>query len=305
MKIPADAQTFDELMYEIDRELTASGHDIPERPVTAMGVVSNRFGISIPIKKPHPGAPKQFMQNWPIAERILQWYSEQYGERLKVDHSPSRMVIQIDGDVWGCVFFRIFGSANFVASKTEIGGADHVSRRGSVRCYVVEFIEGMTATRMRTLRNSQLCSIFEQFNLGIQAFDILEASSENELIHSARADVRIVATLLMSRPPQCGESQWASLQAAEKVMQAVIVLQSVRFSHTHDLETLTREMRLAGIQGNWTPFIEAIQCSPGIRYAEESCGQNDAIAAHHASLASIVALFDVGSGPKSSLAWRS
>ena len=109
----------------------------------------------------------------------------------------------------------------------------------------------------------------------------------------------------MSRPAQYGESKWASLQAAEKVMKAVIALRSARFSHTHELETLAQEIRQAGIQGDWTPFIEAIQCSPGIRYAEELCDQDDAIAAHHASLELIVALFDAGVGLQSKLAWKS
>ena len=304
MKIPANAHAFHEFMCEIDRELKESGYDIPERPITALGVVSDRFGISMPLAKPHPGAKTQLVQNWPIAERILQWYSGQYGERLKVDHSPGRMVLKIDGDVWGLQFPRILGAAKFVVSKKKIGGADRVSRHGPVRCNVVEYIEGMTAARMRTLRDSQLESIFEQFKLGIRAFDILEASSENQLICSAHGDIRVAANYLISRPAQYGASKWASLQATEKAMKTTISLQSAPFSHTHDLKTLARELRQSGIDGEWTPFIEAIQCSPGIRYGEESCDQDEAIAAHHASLGLITALFDAGTGLQSSLSWR-
>ena len=304
MKIPADAHAFDELMFAIDRELAESGHDIPRRPIRALSVVSERFEISMPLTKPHPGAKKELVQNWPIAERILQWYSEQYGDRLKVDHSPGRMVIKIDGDVWGLRFPRIFGSAKFVVSRTKIARADRVSRHGPVPCNVVEFIEGMTTARMRKLRDSQLYSIFQQFNLGLRAFDILEASSENKLIWLAHGDVRVAADFLTSRPAQYGASKWASLQATEKVMKANIALQRAPFSHTHDLKKLARELSEAGIQGDWTPFIEAVQCLPGIRYAEESCCQDDAIAAHHASLGLITALFDADTGLQSSLSWQ-
>ena len=304
MKIPADAHAFHEFMCEIDRELTESGYDIPRRPIHALRVVSKRFGISMPLTKPHPGAGKQVVQNWPNAERILEWYSEQYGERLKVDHSPVGWCSRIDGDLWGLRFPRIFGSAKFVVSKKKTGGAGRVSGHGPIRCNVVEYIEGMTAARMRTLRESQLESIFEQFKLGIRAFDILGASSENKLICSAHGDIKVAANYLISRPAQYGASKWASLQAAEKAMKATISLQNAPFSHTHNLKILARELRQSGIDGDWTPFIDAIQCSPGIRYGEESCDQDDAISAHHASLGLITALFDVGTGLHSSLSWR-
>lgn len=52
MQISADAQSFDECMREIDRELTAFGYAIPERPISALGVVSVRFRISMPLTKP-------------------------------------------------------------------------------------------------------------------------------------------------------------------------------------------------------------------------------------------------------------
>ena len=119
MKIPVDEHKFYELMHEIDCELTASGYDIPERPITALGVVSNRFGISMPITKPHPGAAKQLVLNWPITERILEWYSEQYGERLKVDYSPGP---DGDQDRWrslGAAFSSNFWVSQFCCFQDE------------------------------------------------------------------------------------------------------------------------------------------------------------------------------------------
>ena len=305
VKVPVDEHAFDEFMHEIDCELAASGHDIPVRPIRALGRVSDRFGISLSIPQPHPRADKIFVQNRSLSERILGWYKDQYGERLKVDHSLGRMVLKLDEDVWTLRFPLILGSAKFIVSTMKIRNDDHVSRNGPAHCNVVELIEGMTAARMRTLSDSQLENIFELFSLGIRAFAILEGTSENKLIWSARADIMATTTLLTSRPPPYGESKWASLQAAEKVMKAIIALQGVKFSHTHKLKTLAQELSQAGIQGEWAPFIKAIQCSPGIRYGEVSCSQDEAITAHHASLGLIVALADVSSGLRSNLAWGS
>ena len=304
VKFPTSDQGFVELMQVIDRELSDTGYDIPRRPLAAVAKVSDRFGMPLPLAKPPQHAERALHDNWPVSQRIRQWYDERYGDRIKVDWTLGRVIVQIDRDLWSLRVPRIFGSAHFIVSRTPIGRTDPTSHQGPARCNVVELIDNMTASRMQSLTDLELRTIFENAFLGIEAFSVLEASSGNDLVDSARGDFSVAATLLMSTPARYGESKWASLQAAEKTMKATIALSGSKFSHTHNLAKLARELNESGIHGDLTPFVVSIQCSAGIRYGEEPCSQNEAVAAHHASLGLVKALLDAESGLQSNLAIR-
>ena len=304
MKFPTSDQGFAELMQVIDRELSDTGYDIPRRPLAAVAKVSDRFGMPLPLAKPPQHAERALHDNWPVSQRIRQWYDQRYGDRIKVDWTLGRVIVQIDRDLWSLRVPRIFGSAHFIVSRTPIGRTDPTSHQGPARCNVVELIDNMTASRMQSLTDLELRTIFENAFLGIEAFSVLEASSGNDLVESARGDFSVAATLLMSTPARYGESKWASLQAGEKIVKATIALSGSKFSHTHNLAKLARELNESGIHGDLTPFVVSIQCSAGIRYGEEPCSQDEAVAAHHASLGLVKALLDAESGLQSNLAIR-
>lgn len=98
----------------------------------------------------------------------------------------------------------------------------------------------------------------------------------------------------MHRGGRFGESKWASLQAAEKTLKAAIALQGETFPYSHDLTRLATRLIEAGVPVAVQPLVDAIQCTPGIRYGEEACSEAEALAAHQASLELVNTLREAG-----------
>ncbi|MNV27459.1 hypothetical protein D3C71_1186100 [compost metagenome] len=111
---------------------------------------------------------------------------------------------------------------------------------------------------------------------------------------SAQADVATAVAALMGRGDRFGESKWASLQAAEKTLKAGLALHGAKFAFTHDLSKLATSLRALGIALDVQPLLDAIQCTPGIRYGEEVCTEAEALEAHQASLELVNSLRDAG-----------
>lgn len=276
-------------MVEIDRHLSKLEHDIPSRPIRALEVISKKFSISLPMSEPPPRFQDKNALNWHITKKIYKWYEEHYGDRLKEDWSIGKMVILVENDIWVLKFPCLFGSGQFIVSRTiESDGKSFQSK--PVIYNVLDAVQGLEKRRIGNLPDYELAHIYEKFQLGYQAFNILIASSSIELIGSAIADIEASVNHLGSNRSDYGLSKWSSLQAAEKMLKATLSMIGKKYSHTHNLSNLVEEITSNGISGNWELLIKAIQCSPGIRYGKENCGRDDAIRAHHASLALIIML---------------
>ncbi|GEM_PF-3480601 len=75
---------------------------------------------------------------------------------------------------------------------------------------------------------------------------------------------------LMARGGRYGESKWASLQAAEKVLKAAIDRAGAKYGFTHGLAGLCKTLGDTGLNFNADAQMAAIQCKPGIRYGEDA-----------------------------------
>lgn len=288
-------------MAEIDQNLAIEGVGIPGRPIRALGELSHRYSVSLPIVDPIPGAPAELHAAWPVSARVHEWYEEQYGERLKVNFSPGRMAILIQEDLWTLQLPRIYGSARFTVSRT-IQSDPGPSSNGPVVYNVVDAVEKLPSSRVSSLPDSELRHIYEKFMFGLQAFGVLEGTSNNDLIASARSDIASSVDHLVAGSPDYGLSKWSSLQAAEKGLKAAIRLAGKNAPRSHNLEKLSRDAEAAGIANTWSYLIPFIQCSAAIRYGEESCGRDDAVRAHSAALAIFIELRNGGAGFQSNLA---
>lgn len=302
-RVPENPKEFNDLMLEVDRELTISGYSIPQRPIHALRLVSEKFDIPLPVTRPIPTLKHECVRFWPISERIYQWYEQQYGERMKMDFSPGCMVMLIEGDLWMLRFPRIFGSVSFVVSRSirseRIGAGSR-----PITYNVIDAIQDMPPSRVLNLPDKELEHIYKRFILGFKAFGFLEGSRHNTLIEAAIGDVSAAVRHLMETMPQYGLSKWSSLQASEKVLKAAISLDKGEYGKTHNLLELAERAHSLGMTGDWKDLISVIQCSPAIRYGEESCSRNDAVFAHHATLGLIIALAQGGADFKSSLGWN-
>lgn len=299
--IPEHTDEFHDLMADIDNKLAAEGVSIPGRPMRALDELSRRYSIPFPIAKPIPGAPDELKSSWPVSARAHEWYEKQYGDRLKVDWSPGRMVILIREDMWTLRFPRIYGSARFTVSRT-IESDTGPSSKGSVLYNVLDAVEKLPRARILTLPDNELEHVYEKFMLGLQAFALLEGTSDSDLMASARADIAASVDHLLSSRPEYGLSKWSSLQATEKALKAAIRLAGGNPKRSHDLAELSTQAEAAGVVNDWSELLSYIQCSPSIRYGEEACDRDPAIQAHHAALVVIILLHKGGALFRSNLA---
>lgn len=278
---PKDEQKFNELMSKLDCELAKQKLDIAKRPLSALGIISERFGIPLPLGRPMPRTHPELSKYWPISERVKKWYEHRYGDRLKMDFSSGRMAFMIDEDVWVFRFPRLYGSAEFVSSKTI--KSERIRTDGKPVTYnILDCIESLPDGFRMSLSDSQLVMLGKYFRLGFEVFSSLEMLSGNDLIMSAKADISASIGHLFARQPQYGLSKWSSLQAAEKLLKSAIEMRGGNYSKTHKLKKLVEEVKKCGLSLGVSIIIAEIQCTPAIRYGKEPCSKTDAIRSHHA-----------------------
>lgn len=105
------------------------------------------------------------------------------------------------------------------------------------------------------------------------------------LVRSALADHRGAVDWLIAFPPHPGLSRWASLQAVEKLLKALLALRGQKYpTWGHDLSALVGLAQVSGLQAIPSGLINTVQCRPGVRYGEIPETVDSAVAAHHAAL---------------------
>lgn len=280
---------FNELMVSIDQELAREGFAIPHRPMHALRVVSTRFQIPLPITSPKQGSRHESAQYWPISCRIYGWYDARFGDRLKIDYGPGRMVIRLDHDLWVFRFPRIFGGANLIASRTAKN--DRIRTDGKpVTVNVVNSIEGMPEGLRVALADQHLRTILDDFLLGYSVFRRMEPHWEERLVEAALADFSAAVDHLVGPRPNFGLSKWSSLQASEKLLKFAITKAGGSYRFSHSLAELISLGSKHGLSLSLDWEVSRIQCSPGIRYGDEPCSRDQAFEAHYASFRTALAI---------------
>lgn len=288
---PERGPKFEATMAQIDFKLTNEGVDIPTRPMLAVREVSMAYNLSMPLGGDTARLPAEFRENAALSEAINQWYKDNYGDRLKEDPCPGRMVILLDGDLYVLRVPRIFGTVNFVLTRQWLANPD--IGRGPATCNITQLVDGMTAAKAGRLSDVALDTIGAAFEIAVPAAFTLE-STGHSLMFIARGDVEAAVNALMARGGRYGESKWASLQAAEKVLKAAIDLAGAKYGRTHELAGLCQILADTGLNLNADAQVAAIQCKAGIRYGEETCTRDEALAAHRASLELVNMLREAG-----------
>lgn len=288
---PARGPQFEAMMAQIDFKLTNEGVDIPTRPMLAVREVSMTYNLSMPLGGDTARLPPELRENAALSEAINQWYKENYGDRLKEDPCPGRMVILLDGDLYVLRVPRIFGSVNFILTRQWLPNPG--IGRGPATCNITQLVDGMTAAKAGRLSDLALETIGAAFEIAVPAAFTLE-STGHDLMFIARGDVEAAVNCLMARGGRFGESKWASLQAAEKVLKAAIDRAGAKYSFTHGLSGLCKTLADTGLDFDADNQVAAIQCKPGIRYGEEPCTRDEALAAHRASLELVNILREAG-----------
>lgn len=276
---PTSSAEFEAFMEQLDRKLIEDGVDIPSRPIFAALAISKQFNLRLPGGgAPTPLTPEEARNKW-LSDAIHQWFDARYGKRLDEISSILKIAIPLDGDLYFLNLPRIIGKVQFIVSHHW--HEKKIISNQTPLINVIQLIEDVTPARANSLSDQTLGEVWRVFNEATMATYTL-LGTQHQLMHIARSDAEVAANKLMAVGNRYGDSRWASLQAAEKVLKAALDLQGVKFEHTHDLTKLRDKLHTVGLDFDATAQIEALQCWPPIRYEEQLSTREEALVAHHA-----------------------
>ena len=290
---PPESAEFEALMAQIELQLVADGIDIPSRPIFAMMQVSKQFKIQLRGGPQTELSTPQEIQEIEYAEAIHRWYEQNYNIRLNESKGPLRTALLVDGDLYSLNIPWQIGHVRYISTREWLPNP-RISGR-PVTANVVQFLQEITPARAKRLSDKSLKEIAGAFEIAYPAAYTLTRSS-HKLISIARGDIETAVANLMAIEQRYGESRWASLQAAEKIMKAAIELKGGKFRHTHILQELYDQLAGAGISFDAKSQIANLQCSPGIRYGEDTSTRAQALLAHRSSLELVNSIRNAG-GP--------
>lgn len=221
-QVPDSGPTFDLMMREIDAFLAGEGVSIPARPIRAVMEVGRRNRVSLPMFTKFIGGPPEVRRHLQLTKNIYGWYKGQYGDRTKIDFSPGSIVVVVDGDLYRLKVPLVYGAVSVVIQRDFINRNAGFSE-GPALCNILQMVEGLTPIKAASLSDCVLCSVADCFDLAFRAHYVLEANKDQKLIGIARGDIQTAVSNLLDPVQRNGESKWASLQAAEKILKASIV----------------------------------------------------------------------------------
>jgi hypothetical protein len=114
---------FQQLMAEVDRQLQAEMVPIPARPFRAESILAVQLGQPFVHLYPRREPMEGMYSGDDLTIRVSRWFDERYGDRLKINFSPGRMVITVLGDPWLVRFPPVTGTGNLILSATDPSSA--------------------------------------------------------------------------------------------------------------------------------------------------------------------------------------
>lgn len=271
---------FLELIEEVNQTLIENNIPILARPIHAIGKFAERLKVSLPISN----TDGIFLQEYvPLVEHIHEWYKERYGERLKSDFRIGNAVIIIQGDPWHIKIPLVYGRVNvFFSLPEEV--PEIAPEKGAIILNMIDLIENFPKEKIHSLDLSERNRVVAFFSLAYDAFYSIDAIKQKPLINSARSDVDSAVSHIMARQAQYGLSKWSTLQFAEKLLKSYLIKNSIKPPKSHDIVKLHSLATKHGMPAIKQEILISIQCSPSVRYEEESVTLLDATDSHLASL---------------------
>lgn len=300
---PEEGPAFEKMMRAIDDELAAQGAKIQGRGFRAIRLISQRYGVSIPVLMGRrPGPPE--LERWAdLSEKVHEWFAGTYGDKMIIDGTPGRAVVELRGDLYVIVLPRIYGAFRPLVSRQFLD-LPAIGKNAPVCINLVQAVDGLTEARAARLTDRDLQRIGQHFFEALESYTVLESNVDQPMVPLAQGDVETATAKLLDRGDRWGESKWASLQAAEKVLKTAITLEGNAFPHVHKLQSLIDLLKSPHLRARLAPLALKLQCAAGIRYGSEACTREEALDAHHASLTLMRELHRTGGMLKFSPKWH-
>jgi hypothetical protein len=126
--------------------------------------------------------------------------------------------------------------------------------------------------------------MFEAFTAMEACLSFRYGGTDAPYIKEAMDDLLQSSESVLLRGPNYGQSNWASLQATEKVIKSYILEKGGIPAKIHKLSELIEHASQLGLPAIGHSLIQAIQCDPNVRYDSALVTKHNALAAHEAAL---------------------
>src|ERR1017187_9529862 len=225
---------FDAVMAEIDAELRKENDRIVGREIRGWMKFCQRFHTSVALGDP-------------VADRIVDWFKAIYGDRLNVDLDFGKSFVSIRGDTYRIRCFRFYGVMYVICSVEILGREIHQRTADGQERTVINLldgsIEGLTRELAGRLSPAECGAILMRYDRMFQAFSAIEGAlaarqggDDAPYMKEALDDLWEAAECVLLRTPNYGQSNWASLQAAEKVLKSYILEKGGSHGKIHRLD---------------------------------------------------------------------
>jgi HEPN domain-containing protein len=273
-------QEFRHFMEEVDEELRRLGVEIPGRPIYAMSIITERLKITLRLVPDREPIPARYDGD-DFSIRIIRWFQERYGDRLKKRWGPGESFVVIRGDAYRVHLLRIWGRRRLICDPAT-HGMPYDCMRGET-FNILESIEAMTPAFSRTLALGEKSYLLERVTAAQIRFQHIEQLYGIGFGPQAKTDFTASVESVMITKPDYGASRWHSLQAAEKFLKTYLGKKQVRYPKSHDLLNLAKLVRTAGGPAIAESDLVRANVTAAVRYGEVKSSLVQAADAHDAA----------------------
>src|SRR5258706_10441587 len=102
-----------------DSDLANASVPIPARPIQSTIAIFKKYAVSGPIIHPFKANTEFPVDPLNLSDHISEWYKIHYGNKIKIDPSPGRFPLIIEGAAYQCRIPLVIGIAHILSSKSS------------------------------------------------------------------------------------------------------------------------------------------------------------------------------------------
>ena len=271
---------FDDVMLELDTKVRQANDNVFGREIMVLAEYTRHFHISLSNADA-------------TTKRIFEWCDRMYGDRLKGNFENGYSMVLVKGDTCKLHNWFVAGMHAVVCESKPIGqNVKRDSPFGRIGIYnlLEGWIDGVTpALAMRVSEDERkeilrVYSIMSAAFAGLDNVRAVQGQANSPYIKEATDDLKVSVDSCLQRNPNYGQSKWASLQAAEKMIKSCIGKFGGTVKFNHDLSQQCANLTTASGVMVESRLVTAIQCKAEVRYDSKLVDKAGALAAHYAAL---------------------